>query len=196
MSPRTEIQFEEIRKEKRKLIMDTALQLFAEEGFHSTTISMIAKKADISKGLLYNYFESKEILLKEIMDESVDILWRYFDPNKDGILTKEEFVYFIHQTFHVVKNNQDHWRLYSALMFQPRVLKLIEHNFENAGQNIMKLLFEFFKTCGCEDPEGEILIFSSLLKGAVVQYLAGPNIFPLEYFEEKIIAHYKQKLKL
>ena len=196
MSPRTEIQFEEIRKEKKKLIMDTALELFAEQGFHSTTISQIAKKADISKGLLYNYFESKEALLQEILNESIDIIWRYFDPNKDGILTKEEFFYFIHQSFDVVKTNQDHWRLYSALMFQPNVFKLLEHNFDDLGQNIVKMLLSFFQTFGCDDPEGEILIFTSMLKGAVVQYLASPKAFPIKLFEEKIIAHYKQKLKL
>lgn len=196
MSPRTEIQFEGIRKEKKKLIMDTALDLFAEKGFHVTTIDMIAKKAGISKGLLYNYFESKEALLKEIMDESVDIIWHYFDPNKDGVLTKDEFVYFIRQTFRVVKENRDHWKLYSALMFQPSVLTLVEHNFDELGDNIMKLLYAFFQKCECEDPEGEILIFSSLLKGAVVQFLANPAMFPLETFEQKIITHYKQKLKL
>ena len=43
MSPRTPLQFEEIREEKRNLIMDTALEHFAREGFHATTINHIAK---------------------------------------------------------------------------------------------------------------------------------------------------------
>ena len=65
MSPRTKQQFEDIREEKRSLIMKVALELFAEEGYHNTSISKIASRAGISKGLLYNYFDSKEDLIKD-----------------------------------------------------------------------------------------------------------------------------------
>ncbi|HET6559885.1 MAG TPA: TetR/AcrR family transcriptional regulator, partial [Prolixibacteraceae bacterium] len=65
--PRTTVQFEAIREEKRKLILETALELFAENGYHGTSISHITKKAGISKGLLYNYFVSKEDVLKNII---------------------------------------------------------------------------------------------------------------------------------
>ena len=67
MSPRSAKQFKEIRKEKKDHIMEVALELFAENGFHATSISQIAKKAGISKGLTYNYFESKKELLDELI---------------------------------------------------------------------------------------------------------------------------------
>ena len=51
--------------------MDVALEHFANEGYHATTINHIAKHAGISKGLMYNYFESKEALLKAIIHKSV-----------------------------------------------------------------------------------------------------------------------------
>ena len=57
MAPRTEEQYKEIRQEKRQLIMNTALELFALHGYESTTINQIAKNANISKGLLYNYLK-------------------------------------------------------------------------------------------------------------------------------------------
>ncbi|NLV20203.1 MAG: helix-turn-helix transcriptional regulator, partial [Bacteroidetes bacterium] len=41
MSPRTPNQFEMMREEKRNLIMDTALELFSQKGYHTTTISQI-----------------------------------------------------------------------------------------------------------------------------------------------------------
>ncbi len=59
--------FEEIRYERKKQIMNSALHLFATKGFHQTSISSIAKHAQISKGLMYNYFESKDALLCEII---------------------------------------------------------------------------------------------------------------------------------
>lgn len=43
-------------------ILQAALALFAEKGFHTTSVSQIAEAAGVSKGLTYNYFESKEKL--------------------------------------------------------------------------------------------------------------------------------------
>lgn len=56
------------KKEDRKTsIMQTALKLFATEGFYSTTMPVIAKKLGMSTGNFYNYFSSKDELAKEIM---------------------------------------------------------------------------------------------------------------------------------
>ena len=67
MSPRTEAQYEEIREEKKELIKRVALEIISEHGIQNTSISKIAKEAGVSKGLMYNYFESKEDLLKRII---------------------------------------------------------------------------------------------------------------------------------
>ncbi|GET27932.1 TetR/AcrR family transcriptional regulator [Prolixibacter sp. SD074] len=64
--PPTPEQYEQMRQEKRRKIIDGALELFASEGYHATSVAKIAEKAYISKGLLYNYFESKDDVLKEI----------------------------------------------------------------------------------------------------------------------------------
>ncbi len=64
MSPRTKIQFEQIREESRQKILEAALHLFAQQGYAATSISSIATKAGISKGLIYNYFDSKEEIAK------------------------------------------------------------------------------------------------------------------------------------
>ena len=52
---------------KRESILQTALQLFATQGFHKTTIPDIAGKLKMSVGNLYNYFSSKDILAQEII---------------------------------------------------------------------------------------------------------------------------------
>ena len=52
--PRTKEQFEEIRSRTKQKILESALELFAEKGFKGTSISEIAKTANISKGLAYN----------------------------------------------------------------------------------------------------------------------------------------------
>jgi len=59
---------------KRESIIQTALQLFSSNGFHRTTIPDIAKKLGMSVGNLYNYFASKDILAKEIIKYTSEVL--------------------------------------------------------------------------------------------------------------------------
>lgn len=53
---------------RRTQILDTATKLFAERGFHRTTIRDIAKAAGMADGTIYNYFENKTALLLGILD--------------------------------------------------------------------------------------------------------------------------------
>ena len=49
--------------DKRERILDAALALFAERGFHGTAMPPIAKAASVGAGTIYRYFESKEALV-------------------------------------------------------------------------------------------------------------------------------------
>ena len=59
---------------KRESIIQAALQLFSTNGFHKTTIPDIAAKLQMSVGNLYNYFSSKDILAKEIIKYTSEVL--------------------------------------------------------------------------------------------------------------------------
>ena len=118
MSPRTPKQFQVIREEKKTLIMNVALEYFASEGYHNTSISQIAKKAGISKGLMYNYFASKEELLNEIFNKSMLEISNSFDPDEDGQLSEEEFELFVRRYFHILREKLSFWRLFFQLMMQ------------------------------------------------------------------------------
>jgi AcrR family transcriptional regulator len=194
--PRTVEQYEQIRAEKKALIMEAAIEVFAEKTFQGASVSMIAKKAQISKGLLYNYFESKEALLKEIIKGASEKIYQYFDPNHDGVLTKEEFFFFIRKNIQTVKENINYWKLYSALVLQPEVMEVIGHDFDEVTTNYGKLIYELFQRCGVKDIQGEILLFAAMIKGAIIQYIAMPDIYPIDDFEKKIIEYYTEKLNV
>ena len=51
---------------KRDAILDAALELFAERGFHGTAVPLVAEKAGVGAGTLYRYFESKEALVNAL----------------------------------------------------------------------------------------------------------------------------------
>jgi AcrR family transcriptional regulator len=133
MSPRTPKQFKEMREEKMTLIMDVALEQFANEGYFRTTINHIAKHAGISKGLIYNYFESKEALLSEIITRSVSEIDNYFDINKDGYLTEEEFEYFMKRIAQILIEKQSFWQLLFQLLIQKEVREHFLQTFLGSG---------------------------------------------------------------
>jgi len=191
MSPRTEQQYVEIREERRNQIMKVALQLIADEGFSQVSISKIAKKASISKGLMYNYFASKEELIKEIMNNGLKQLTDIFDPNKDGVLTEDEMHFFIDQLFNVLRSNIRFWRMYFMVMFQPEVFKMVEPKIVEALDPLMKTAQEYFIRNKYEDPEAEMRYFAAVLDGIALHYVLDPLHFPLEGIKKKLHAIYK-----
>jgi AcrR family transcriptional regulator len=77
------------RRERRKartrtLLLEAALDLFSRRGIYDTRVEDITEAADLGKGAFYNYFESKEALIAEIMAEGVDLLDRRFLAAADG----------------------------------------------------------------------------------------------------------------
>jgi AcrR family transcriptional regulator len=56
--------------EKRRLILDAAVRVFARDGFHTSPVGAIAAEAGVAHGLLYHYFSSKDELLRTIFRET------------------------------------------------------------------------------------------------------------------------------
>ena len=187
MSPRTSEQFGKIRQEKKELIMEASLELFAENGFHATSISQIAQKAGISKGLTYNYFESKKEILDELITHGFDSIFQNFDINQDGILTTEEFIHFIKMNFKLLRENLKHWKLFFSLMLQPQIADTFSKDYNEKGAPMFQMLFNFIKSQGSSDPEGDLMVISAMLEGAFLYAVAAPDIFPMEIMEDKII---------
>ncbi len=57
-------------EEKRRLIIDAAVRVFARDGYHTSRVGDIAEEAGIAHGLLYHYFSSKEEVLTTLFREN------------------------------------------------------------------------------------------------------------------------------
>lgn len=79
------------KQDKKELIMQAALELFASKGFYTTTIPDIAASLKMSVGNMYNYFKSKDILAKEIIKYISSYLGsKLREINEQDISTKEK----------------------------------------------------------------------------------------------------------
>jgi AcrR family transcriptional regulator len=180
MSPRTKEQLETIRKDRRQAIMDTALEEFASYGYESTSISMIAKKAGVSKGLMYNYFESKEALLKTIMSEGIDEIFAFIDPNHDGVITKDEFIYLIDEIFALMKEKSSFYKLYFALIMQPAVSKLFIEKINEVFAPMIRMFVDYYEKKGSKNPFAEAILIGALFDGIGFNYLFNEDQYPLD----------------
>jgi TetR/AcrR family fatty acid metabolism transcriptional regulator len=61
-------------REKRRLILDAAVRVFARQGFHTCRVSDIADEAGVAYGLVYHYFSSKEQILDTLFLERWDVM--------------------------------------------------------------------------------------------------------------------------
>ncbi len=60
--------------DRRRQILDAAVQVFAQQGFHACRVSDIAREAGVAHGLIYHYFDSKDEVLNELFVERWSLL--------------------------------------------------------------------------------------------------------------------------
>ncbi len=192
MSPRTSAQFEAIRKASIGRISNAALDLFARKGYAATSVAQIATAAGVSKGLLYNYFNGKEALLRHIILEAV--------AKGEKVLSealalpggpKARLRQFTVGTFGLIQSNRDYWRLLSALALQPHVLDGLMPELQQKEGQAMEGFLALFRELGYEDPEGELLLYQAMMDGVALKYMQAPEAYPLGKMQTKILAHYQ-----
>ena len=69
--------FEKLPSEKKKKILDICIEEFGNNGYVSTSTNTIVKRADISKGTLFNYFGNKKNLFLYVLDYTTDYYVNY-----------------------------------------------------------------------------------------------------------------------
>jgi TetR/AcrR family fatty acid metabolism transcriptional regulator len=78
------------QEEKRRLILDAAVHVFARKGYHSCRVGDITEEAGVAHGLLYHYFPSKEHVLETVFRESWSDVLDAFTSVEDSDETPRE----------------------------------------------------------------------------------------------------------
>lgn len=167
------------------------MTLFATQGYANTSVSQIAVAAGISKGLLYNYYESKEALLHRILLAAIDEseAWWYEILERD--LPAQEQIRLITETsVAVVKSDVNHWRLLSSLAFQPGIMSGLEEVMAQKKGRVMASLCDLMLRLGWEQPLEEALFYSAFMDGMFLHYMNGPEFYPLEEMMNYFLKRY------
>ncbi|MDZ7717459.1 MAG: TetR/AcrR family transcriptional regulator [Balneolaceae bacterium] len=189
MSPRTAQQNEEIRQQTQKQIIDSAFELFANEGYSKTSIAAVAKKAGISKGLIYHYFDSKEAILEAIFDQLVSMGDQMMDfPEESGPV--EKIKQTLEQTFDFIENETGMGRLMVSLALQPDVFDSLKPKLDKVQERQILMFKEIMWDLGCSEPELEAYQLGAMLDGILMGYIAMGDDYPLQELKAKILEEY------
>ena len=189
MSPRTESQNKAIREKTRQQIIDAAFELFANDGFSNTSISAVAKKAGISKGLIYHYFDSKEAILEGIFNQLVQLGDEILAFPND-LSAADKILLIIDRTFAFIEQQPGMGRLMMSLALQPDAFQTLSSKIEKVNQSQMRLTLELFKELGYEDPEAEAYKIGALMDGVLMGYITMGERYPLQKIKQKIRDEY------
>lgn len=163
--------------EKQEKILQAALQLFAQEGYHATSTSKVAKKAGVSEGLIFRHFGNKEGLLQAILEEGENKLKTLFvdivmEPEPKEVIRKA-----IEMTSRIDVVDYDFWKLQFKLKWE------LEINGDKKMEPLNMALTNAFRKLNYESPELEAQLLILFIDGLGSAVLKGSNLNPNEMIQ-------------
>ena len=190
MSPRNPTHNELAREQTRKAITSAALDLFGNRGYAQTSISAIAQKAGVSKGLIYHYFDSKEAVLQGIFDELVQIGDQIMDEAISRVDPAETFRHMIETQFAYITQNTPLTRLMIGLVLQPDALDKLRLAIDRALENQVEKFSSILKDLGCKNYTTECYHLAATLDGICMGYIVLGDRYPIDAMKRRIYETY------
>lgn len=170
--------------EKQEKILEAALELFAKEGFKSTSTSKVARHAGVSEGLIFRHFGSKDGLLEAILKEGEERIKLMFadiifeeDPQQLLIKTLDAF-----NPDTLGEAELEFWKLQYKIKWE------LEQYGEHKMEPLQLALTNAFEKLGYDDPRLEAMRMLVELDGMATRY------FLMEKFEyEALLSFLKKK---
>jgi len=173
--------------DKQKLILDAALKLFVEYGFHGTPTSKIAQEAGVANGTLFHYYKTKDDLVVGLYNEIRSEL----SEATSSITHESEFItpkfknIFIH-TLYWALNNKEKFYYLQQFHISPHAAKISNEAILQQDQVQTKLIAEGIRKKLMRQIPAELIftMFNSQLF-SIYQYLTSAEFTQEE--QERII---------
>jgi AcrR family transcriptional regulator len=179
-------------EDRREQIIDAAMHVFAQKGFARATNKDIAREAGITPGLIYHYFDSKEALLKAIIEGRSPLALIRALPPQAFALPPE--VFLRHIIMQVLSILEEENFIQLVRVFLPEVVydPNLGSTISNAIQQALSLLETYFqsKMDAGELRKTDPSLMPQLLIGSVMAFVLRRNVLRdpqiLHYTHEQI----------
>jgi AcrR family transcriptional regulator len=174
---------------KKQDIVVAALKLFATRGYASTPVSLIAKTAGVSQGLMYNFFSSKEELLREMIKLGAEDIATSMQGYRTVSNAKDAIRMHVQKTMAIIQEKKEFWKLLHAVRLQRLVLGAVEDQFQQIVRTTTATFEKVFRQLKYPNPKLEAVLFLTQIDGLVILYLQDENI-PLKKLAQQLINRY------
>lgn len=168
-------------------ILETALELFSRNGYERTSIREIAKAANISLGLMYNYYSSKEALLEAVLMGGMGDIKRSFAFPHDA---EEPLKALIENIFSILHEKKQHWRLIHSIRMQESIMKKFEMEQEEIKGFILTEISLILEKMGYLQPMPEAILLFATIDGLAGHFLMNEK-YPIQKMATLLIEKYK-----
>ncbi len=117
-------------------IEKTSLALFSSHSYDGTTIRMIAEKTGISLGLMYNYFSSKEDLMKSLVHNGISTMIEHLEAATEKSANASEF---FKSYFKEIEKNKSFVKFILNIKAQSIAYKNVKKDIDLLEENIEKM---------------------------------------------------------
>ena len=197
MSPRSKELSRHMKAESRSAIISAALELFAKKGFSATTTEQIAKKAKVSKGLIFTHFPTKQEILLAIINEEFDRLLPTSLENNDTQSPKERFIFLVDSWMDMLKNKPLLVRLTLQLNLDDEYRKLMRKKGKQYVEIYSERMRDLLIQLGSKNPDLDSYLLSMVFDGFASNYTVAPDLFPIDaiknYFVEIMLSRWKKR---
>lgn len=187
MSPRSKILSNQMKAKSRTAILSAALELFAKKGFSATTTDEIARKAKVSKGLIFTRFSSKEDLLINILDDSIERWFSYINEIHHGQTPKEKFNLLIDGWLNLILKEPLVVRLGLQLNLDDNFRKIVKKKGDEYINRFFSLIRELLKQLGSKHPDLDCYLLMFFFDGVTANYTVAPELFPIDAIKDHFI---------
>lgn len=105
------------KEEKRKRIAQSSIELLLEKGIRNLTVSEVAQKANIGKGTIYQYFQSKEDIVFEIINAyTSEVILELNDSLQKAATCREKVLIFFDFFMNDSQKNKDALKVYQEYL--------------------------------------------------------------------------------
>ncbi len=132
-------------KDLRSAVLDAALDLFSENGFHSSPMSRIAKLAGVGVGSIYRYFSDKDALIHALCEQINLPLKRNMQEKMDTALSiHEQFVCFVTNLIRYLSSHPREFRFLEQYYNSPYGIDKVHTELVGANGNATDMFTRLF----------------------------------------------------
>jgi AcrR family transcriptional regulator len=165
-------------EKSRDAILTAAAQKFGETGFSETTTAAVAERAGVSKGLVFNYFPTKEALLQALVEKLLGESLDFWDSHSWSGSSREQLNSWVDAAIGQVRSRPGFYRLYFSLALQPGGSAAVDRALSNLKPRLEKYLARvetLLADVGSKDPALDATLLQCALNGLAQAIVTGPG---------------------